>query len=428
MLRASSRPRSTAWSPALAAAGRFDEAIPHARRRLALDPLDEPAHRRLIELLRRRRAARRGAAAVPRVRARARPRARRAAAARDDRAVPGGQRGAAGGGRAGDRRCRARCRRGCSSGATASGRSSPASYAACARDGRIVALEGEAGIGKTRLGEEHVAHARSLGAVAVDRAPARGRGGAAVRPDRRHAARGARRARRRRPARARCPHCRAEAARLVPELADGRAAAARGRAGRAPALLRGARADARRARSPARARRALRSTTCTGPTRRRSTCWRTSRAASPARPLQIVAAWRPPSSRVRARRRLRSGRRGSGSSSSVSAAPTSRELAEAAGAPGVADRLFRDSEGLPLFVVEYLAAHARAARMPRVCRAACARCCSRVSPRCRRGREPAARGGRGDRAHVRRRRRCARRAAAARTRPSPGSRSSAPAG
>src|SRR5437867_4033512 len=35
---------------ALEAAGRPDEAIPHARRRLALDPLHEPAHRSLIRL------------------------------------------------------------------------------------------------------------------------------------------------------------------------------------------------------------------------------------------------------------------------------------------------------------------------------------------------------------------------------------------
>jgi len=36
---------------ALARVGRYDAAIPHARRQVALDPLDEPSHRRLIELL-----------------------------------------------------------------------------------------------------------------------------------------------------------------------------------------------------------------------------------------------------------------------------------------------------------------------------------------------------------------------------------------
>jgi DNA-binding SARP family transcriptional activator/predicted ATPase len=40
-------------------------------------------------------------------------------------------------------------------------------YAAVAGDGRLVALEGEAGIGKTRLAAELAAHARSLGAAVV---------------------------------------------------------------------------------------------------------------------------------------------------------------------------------------------------------------------------------------------------------------------
>ena len=138
---------------ALAAAGDHAQAIATARRRLALDPLHEPAHRRLIRVVRGGRRPRGRARAVPRLRARARPRARRAAARRDDRALP--------------RRARGHVAR--------RPRPPPApppepervsalvgrdreldalreAYRAVGPDGRLAVLVGEAGIGKTRLG------------------------------------------------------------------------------------------------------------------------------------------------------------------------------------------------------------------------------------------------------------------------------------
>ena len=59
--------------------GAPDEAVPHAQRRLALDPLHEPAHRSLIRLYAAERPPGGGAEPVPRLRARARPRAGRPA-------------------------------------------------------------------------------------------------------------------------------------------------------------------------------------------------------------------------------------------------------------------------------------------------------------------------------------------------------------
>ena len=41
------------------------------------------------------------------------------------------------------------------------------SYRTVGNEGRVVILEGEAGIGKTRLAEEFVAHLRAEGATAV---------------------------------------------------------------------------------------------------------------------------------------------------------------------------------------------------------------------------------------------------------------------
>ena len=338
---------------ALAAAGRYDDAIPHARRRLLLDPLDEPAHRRLIELL----------AAV----------GRRAEALRQYRecvrlldrelgvrplpettelyqAVNQGRLAAAEPAIALPRPLPPRLL----AGRDREWAQLAASYAECALDGRIVALEGEAGIGKTRLGEDHVAHARSLGAIAV-----------AVRP---HAGEAALPygliADTIRAALAEHdgddlpeldPHARAEAAQLVPELADGRAAPRAGGPGARQRFYEGL----------AQTLVALFAGPAPGVLFADDLHWADQASLDvlayvanrlAGRPLQIVAAWRPaelarpgapPTALWPAVQRLELER--------LSRADVA-QLAEAAGARGVADRLFLDSEGLPLFVVEYLAA------------------------------------------------------------------------
>ena len=63
--------------------------------------------------------------------------------------------------------CSSRSSRSRSSGASASGRRWPRPTASVGPDGRLVVLEGELGIGKTRLADELLAWARAEGAVAV---------------------------------------------------------------------------------------------------------------------------------------------------------------------------------------------------------------------------------------------------------------------
>jgi DNA-binding SARP family transcriptional activator len=149
-----------------AALGDWPKAIEHARRRLALDPVSEPAHRRLIELYSESgernaavaqyrecvrtlyrelgvapiesttalyRSIVEGAAAVP-------------AAAPDTPAGPAEH---------------------SLVGREREWRALREAYDAAGRSGVLVAIEGEAGIGKTRLGEELLAWARQNGATAV---------------------------------------------------------------------------------------------------------------------------------------------------------------------------------------------------------------------------------------------------------------------
>ncbi len=340
---------------ALAATGRYDEAIPHARRRLLLDPLDEPAHRRLIELL----------AAV----------GKRAEALRQYRecvrlldrelgvrplpettelyqAVNEGRLAAAEPPLALLRPLPPRLL----VGRDREWAQLSASYAACTDDGRLVALEGEAGIGKTRLGEDHVAHARSLGAIAVAVRPYPG---AAALPygliaD---AIRAALAERDGDDLSELDAHARAEAAQLVPELADGRAAQRSGGPGARQRFYEGL----------AQTLVALFAGPAPGVLFADDLHWADQASLDvlayvanrlAGRPLQIVAAWRPaelarPGASPAAlwpagAQRLELERLGRADVA---------QLAEAAGAaPGLADRLFLDSEGLPLFVVEYLAA------------------------------------------------------------------------
>ncbi len=153
-------------SAALARAGRYDAAIPHARRQVALDPLDEPSHQRLIELLaatgNRAEALRQyrecvrhldrelGVRPLPETtelylavnegRLAASPQPSVLPAPLPRRVLVGRDREWA---------------------------QLVDTYASCASDGRLALLEGEGGIGKTRLGEELVRHARALGGVAV---------------------------------------------------------------------------------------------------------------------------------------------------------------------------------------------------------------------------------------------------------------------
>ena len=187
-------------------------------RRLALDPLDEPAHRRVIELY-----------AATGNRAEALRQYRECVRVLDRelgvrplpettelyQAVNEGRLATT---RAGERRCCSRCRRACWSGGTASGSSSPrptrrARRRTC-RDARGRGRDRQDAAG--RGARRPRARARR---GCRDRALVRGRGGAAVRPRRRHAACCARRARRRRAARRRRPRA-------------GRGRAARARAGR----------------------------------------------------------------------------------------------------------------------------------------------------------------------------------------------------
>jgi hypothetical protein len=169
-----------------------------ARRWLELDPLHEPAHRALIRLYSEQGDR---AAALAQYRECVRTLSRELGVPPLEETTrlyeaiseghAGGARRAAGGG--GRRRCRARRW----SGERASGRRCSAPTTGIAGDGRVVLLEGEAGIGKTRLAEELVAALRARGAAVLGGPRLRGGGGARLRPAGRGAARAPARGRRR---------------------------------------------------------------------------------------------------------------------------------------------------------------------------------------------------------------------------------------
>ena len=161
----------------LQAAGDLPGAIRATERRLDLDPLDEAAHVRLMELLAATRRSLGRVAPVPGVRRHPRPGARRRAAGHDDRALrghPRWRRGATSAGATGGRRDLGGRE------ATIDRPALPlvgrdgalelvraALVAPADGDGRLVAIRGEAGIGKTRLAEAAAEDVRSAGGTVL---------------------------------------------------------------------------------------------------------------------------------------------------------------------------------------------------------------------------------------------------------------------
>ena len=196
---------------ALAAAGRGDEAVARAEQRLALDPLHEPAHRRLISCYAasgRRGDALRQYRECVRVLDRelgVRPlsettelynavnEGRSPAVSEPPAAVPAPAQPLVG--RDGPWRLLSEL------------------HAGIAADGRMAVIEGESGVGKTRLAEELVAALHERGAPAIAARPSAGERGLAY-----GVVAQLLRAAVERIGAALPPHCAGEAARLLPEL------------------------------------------------------------------------------------------------------------------------------------------------------------------------------------------------------------------
>ena len=331
------------------------EAIAAARRRLALDPLHEPAHRQLI---RRYAAGGDRSAALEQYRECVRVLDRELgvrAARRDDRALPRGARGDIGRGRSAagavppragaarrssdgprarraDRGVRAR------SGPTAGSRSSSARPASASR-------------GSARSSR----HVTAAGGNGVVRALLPGGGRARLRRRRRAAPHALAAAGRRRRGR----RWLAEAARLLPELGPAPERAVDSTAARCGSTRRCA-GSCPRARRRA-SRRGASSTTRTGPTRPRSRLLLYLAHRLRGRPLMLVVSGSPRRSRrsTRSRRLLRA-RRDAACSRSGGYRPRTSSSSSRRGHDGeLGARLHRESGGLPFFVVEYLDALAR---------------------------------------------------------------------
>jgi len=340
---------------ALEASGRAADAVPHARRRLALDPLHEPAHRALIRLY--AASGRRSEAlgqyrdcvrvldrelgvrplaetteiynAVNEGRALETPVPESAPAAPAAVAPAGPLVGRAG-----------------------EWEVVVAAHGGCDPDGRLVVIEGEAGVGKTRLGEELAAAVRSGGHVAAVARSYEGESGIAFGLVA-AAIRAALDAAGTEPLAGVSAHWRAEAARLVPEIGGGEA----------PAGPDGAAAQQRLYDGLAHVLAALVGCRPPGllflddlqfadPASLAMVGYLVRRLAG--RPMLVVAAWRSEEIgadhavlRRSAGRVIRLGR--------LSRADVA-ELAASAGLAARAPELFAETEGLPLFVVEYLAA------------------------------------------------------------------------
>lgn len=339
---------------ALEAAGQADAAIPHARRRLALDPLQEPAHRALMRLYAE---SGRRAEALSQYRDCVRVLDRELGV----RPLPETTElyNAVNEGRMPEPAAHepapepppvvtARPL----VGRTGELRTLVSEHEACETDGRLVVIEGEAGVGKTRLGEELVDAARAAGKVAVAARSHEGEAGigfglvaAALRAALDAAGEG--------PLAQIPPHWRAEAARLVPEVASRDAVAAGDSVAAQQRLYEGlANVLAGLVSSEPPGVLFLDDLQLADPASLGVIGYLVRRLAG--RPMLVVAAWRAEEIgadhavlRRSAHRVIRPGRL---SREDVA------ELAAAAGLEERAPHVFDETEGLPLFVVEYLAA------------------------------------------------------------------------
>ena len=340
---------------AIEASGRPDDAVPHARRRLGLDPLHEPAHRTLIRLY---AGSGHRAEALSQYRECVRVLDRelgvRPLAETTDlyNAVNEGRILVADPPVPAAEPVTPQVAARPLVGREREWRALLAEHGACVTDGRLVVIEGEAGVGKTRLGEELAAAARAGGTVAAVARSYEGESGIAFGLVA-AALRAALEAAGEEPLTDVPPHWRAEAARLVPEIGGGEA----------PAVPDSAAAQQRLSEGLAHVLAALVGHRPPGllflddlhsadPASLAMVGYLVRRLA--ARPMLVVAAWRSeeigPDHNVLRRSADRVIRLGRLTRADVA------ELAAAAGMAARAPELFDETEGLPLFVVEYLAA------------------------------------------------------------------------
>jgi DNA-binding SARP family transcriptional activator len=337
------------------AAGRDPaRAIEHARRRLALDPLNESAHRRLIQLY---GSSGERAAALSQYRDCVRILHRELGVAPTEETTAA-YRAVREGSEPAPEPPRARARSGARSYPLV-GRERPLAalleaYGAVGPDGRLAVLDGETGIGKTRLAEELADRVRSSGAVVAEVRCVEDEAGLAFGS----AIELVRSALREGRAENVAPEAAAEAARLVPELGtpptptlDGPGAQARFLDGVARVLL-----DATAGTRPGMV--VVDDVHWADASSLETVAFLARRLEG--RPLFLLLTWRPEETPPDhpARRILADAGR-DGLAATIALDRLGREdvaeLAETAGAsPELSERLFDETQGLPFFVVEYL--------------------------------------------------------------------------